>query len=41
MRLLGDIWTVLIVPLVCMLLGALVFAVVMAQSWGIPTLFQH
>ncbi|WP_268951403.1 hypothetical protein [Saccharopolyspora aridisoli] len=40
MRLLGDLWTVLIVPLVCMLLGALVFAVILAQSWGLPTLLH-
>ncbi|MEB3368787.1 hypothetical protein [Saccharopolyspora mangrovi] len=38
MRLLGDLWAVLIVPLVCMLLGALVFAVILAQGWGLHTL---
>lgn len=40
MRLLGDLWTILIVPLVCMLLGALIFAVVLAQGWGLHTLIQ-
>ncbi|TWF93072.1 hypothetical protein [Saccharopolyspora dendranthemae] len=40
MRLLGDLFTVLIIPLVCMLLGALIFAVVLAQGWGLQTLVQ-
>lgn len=40
MRFLGDLFTVLIVPLACMLLGALIFAVVLAQGWGLHTLIQ-
>ncbi|SFS43587.1 hypothetical protein [Saccharopolyspora flava] len=40
MRLLGDLWTILIVPLLCMLLGALVFAVILAQGWGLQTLMH-
>lgn len=40
MRFLGDLFTVLIVPLVCMLLGTLIFAVILAQGWGLHTLIQ-
>ncbi|GAA4620600.1 hypothetical protein [Saccharopolyspora hordei] len=34
-RFFGDLLMVLVVPLVCMLVGAFVLAVVLAQSWGL------
>ncbi|MGP4015362.1 hypothetical protein [Saccharopolyspora sp. 5N708] len=38
-RFLGDLLVVLILPLVVMILGAFVLAVVLAQGWGLHTVF--
>jgi hypothetical protein len=37
----GDLLIVFVLPLVMLVLGAFLLAVVMAQSWGLHTLFGH
>ncbi|GAA0524978.1 hypothetical protein GCM10011581_15120 [Saccharopolyspora subtropica] len=39
-RFLGDLMMVLVVPLVLMVLSAFVLAVVLAQGWGLHTIFE-
>ncbi|MEV0705432.1 hypothetical protein AB0I53_47020 [Saccharopolyspora sp. NPDC050389] len=39
-RLFGDLLIVLVVPAVLMILGAFVFAVVLAQGWGLPLILE-
>ncbi|MEV0085691.1 hypothetical protein [Saccharopolyspora sp. NPDC050642] len=39
-QLFGDLLIVLVVPLVLMVLGAFVFAVVLAQGWGLPLILE-
>jgi hypothetical protein len=39
-RLLGDLLAVLVLPLAMLVLGAFVFAVVLAQGWGLPLLVE-
>jgi hypothetical protein len=37
----GDLLIVFVLPLVMLVLGAFVLAVVLAQGWGLHTIFGH
>ncbi|MBB5154805.1 hypothetical protein [Saccharopolyspora phatthalungensis] len=38
-RIFGDLLIVFVLPLVLMIVGAFVLAVVLAQGWGLHTIF--